>query len=103
GVLVSHEHGPAPLAAKTKALKDAENEQQDRRPDADLGVGWHEADQEGRNAHDHQRKDEHALAADAVAEVAEDNAAERARDKSDREGRISEHGRDEHVARRKIQ
>jgi hypothetical protein len=45
---------------------------------ADLVVAGQQADQEARDAHQGHRQHEHPLAAQAIAEVAEDQAAERA-------------------------
>ena len=86
GVLDRHQHRAAPLAADPDALGEAQQHQQHRRPDADLGVGGQAPDQEGGHAHDQQRQHQHGLAADAVAEVAEDDAAERPADEADGEG-----------------
>ena len=53
--------------------------------DADRRVRRQAADQERREAHDQQRGHEHRLAPDAVAEVTEDDAAQRARGEADGE------------------
>src|SRR4029453_17504097 len=76
GVLDRHQHGPAPLAAHPDALGDAQGDQDDRGPDADGVIGRQQADEEGGDTHDEQRQHQHGLAADAVAEVAEDDAAQ---------------------------
>ena len=55
----------------------------DRGPRSDLRVGRQQADAERGDAHDHERQDEHRLAADAVAEMADDDAADRPRDEPD--------------------
>ena len=101
-VLIGHQHRAAPFAAQPDALEHAQ-EQQHGRPDADAVVGGHQADQEGRHAHDHQRHHQHALAADAVAEVAEDQPAQRTRDEADREGGVGQHGRHQRVVRGEVQ
>ena len=75
GVLGGHQHGAAPLAADRDALHDAQQHQQDRRPHADLGVGGQQADQGAADAHQRHAQHEHLLAADPVAEVAEQDAA----------------------------
>jgi hypothetical protein len=46
-------------------------------PDADGVIGRHQPDAEGRHPHDEQRQDQHGLAPDPVAEVTEDDPAER--------------------------
>ena len=66
-------------------------------------VGRQHADQEGGDAHDHQGHHQHALAADLVAEVAEDHAADGARQEAHGEGAVGQHGRDERIAAREIQ
>src|SRR3954449_12076144 len=42
---------------------------------SDGGVGWHETHQNGRHAHQHEGCDQSRLAADAIAEMAEDRGA----------------------------
>ena len=49
-------------------------------------VGRQAADQEGADAHDDDGQRQHLLAADLVAEMAEDGRAERAREEADRVG-----------------
>jgi hypothetical protein len=92
-VLGGHQHGAAPLAADGEALGQPADQQQDRRHDADRRVRREQADREGRDPHHHQRDDQHLLAADAVAEVPEDDAAERACREADRVGTEREQGR----------
>jgi hypothetical protein len=75
-VLDRHEHGSAPLPTHPDALGDAQGDQDDRRPDADGVIGRHQPDAEGGHAHDEQRQHQHGLAPDAVAEMAEDDAAQ---------------------------
>ena len=48
------------------------------REDADLGVRRQDADERGREAHDRDRHEERELAADDVADAAEERRAERA-------------------------
>ena len=62
------------------------DDQQDRREDADRGVGGQQADHEGGQPHHDQRGHQDRLAADLVAEVAADDAAERAGGEPDPEG-----------------
>ena len=52
---------------------------QERRGDADAGMGRQQAHQQGRHRHQQHAEHEHALAPDAVAEVRHDDAAERSR------------------------
>ena len=90
--LRGQQHGAAPLAADADALGEAEHDQQDRREDADLAVGRQEADQDGRDADQRQRPDQHLLAADPVAEATEDDAAERSGDVADGVGAERQQG-----------
>ena len=80
------QHRAAPFAADADALEHAQHGQDDRAPDADRCVGRHEGDQEGGDAHQHQRGDQRRLAADAVAVVAEDRGADRPADEADEVG-----------------
>ena len=102
-VLGGHQHRTAPLAADGEALQQPADEQQDRRRDADGGVRREQADREGRDTHQHQRDDEHLLAADAVTEVAEDDATERPGDEADRVGAEGQQGRVDRVGVREEQ
>src|SRR3546814_18688905 len=65
------------FAAERQSLHETQQHQQDRRGDADGGVGGEEADGEGGGAHQPHRHQEGVLAADKVAEPAEDQRAER--------------------------
>ena len=86
GVLDGEQHGAAVLTADADALQHPEHDEGDRRPDADLVVGRQQADERRADAHDHQRQQQHLLAADPVAEVAEDQPADRAGEEADGEG-----------------
>ena len=83
GPLSRHQHRAAPLAADGEPLQRAAERQQHGAPDADRVVGRHQPDGHGRDAHHHHRRDEQRLASDAIAEVAEQSGAERARDEAD--------------------
>ena len=86
GVLDGEQHGAAVLAADADALQDPQHDQGDRGPDADLVVRRQQADRGGADAHDQQGQDQHLLAADPVAEVAEDQPADRPGEEPDGEG-----------------
>jgi hypothetical protein len=75
-VLVRHEDGPTPLGAERQPLDDPDDDEKDRRENADRLVGRQQADGERGQAHDDQRGDEDRLAADPVAEVTADDAAD---------------------------
>ncbi len=70
-------------------------QQRGGRPQTDAVVGGDQADQYGRHPHDHQRQDQHASAADAVAGVPEDHAAQRPGDEAHGKSGIGEQGRDQ--------
>ena len=65
--------------------------------DPDGGVAGQQADQQGGDADQHQRADQDVLAADLVAEPAEDDAADRAGDEPDRVGGEGQQGAGERV------
>ena len=75
--------GAAPLAADAEPLDKADDGQDDGAPDADRRVARDETDGEGREAGQQQGCDQRHLAADAVAEMAEQRRADRAGDKAD--------------------
>ncbi len=101
--LQRHQHGAAPLAAEAEALHEAQRDQQDRRPDADRGVGRQQADGERGTAHQQQGHDQDVLAAEPVAVVAEDDAAERPGDEADGVGGEGEQRADERLEAREEQ
>ena len=78
-ILKCHQHGAAPLAAHGEALRQAKHSHHDRCRDADRSVGRHQPDQERRCAHHRQGQHQQRLAADPVAEMTEECAANRAR------------------------
>ena len=94
-----HQHRAAPLAADREALDDAEHDEPDRRPHADARVAGQQADQHGREPHQHQAQHQQFLAPDAVAEMAEDDPAERPRDEADGIGGEGEQRPDQRVER----
>ena len=98
-VLERHQHGATPLAAEPEPLREPQDDEQDRGGDADGGVGGQQADEERRDTHDQQSDDEHLLAADAVAEMAEDDAAERPGEEPDGVRREGQQGADQRVER----
>ncbi len=53
-MLDGHENGAAPLATGGDPLQDAQEDEQDRRGDADGGVRRQHADQGGGGAHEHE-------------------------------------------------
>jgi hypothetical protein len=93
------------LGARAEALQEAQEDQQQRRPDADRAVGGQAADQERGRAHQEERADQHPLAAVLLPEVGEEQPAERPGGEADRVGRERRDeargrgdGREEHLA-----
>ena len=76
----------AVLAAQRETLGKAEADQNDRRDDADRGVGRQQSDEESADAHERHCDDESVFAADKVAEPAEEQCAERTHGETGREG-----------------
>jgi hypothetical protein len=76
-VLDGHQRRPAPLSTDAKPLQEAQGHEQDRGQHADGVEGGQQSYKERREAHDEQGENEHGLAADLVAVVAEDHAAYR--------------------------
>ena len=94
GVFTHEGGGTGVLAAGGEALDDLEQHQQGGRPHADLRVAGQQANGEGARGHDHQRRGQDLLAADLVAEPAEDHAAEGPGNEGGGEGSQQEQGLD---------
>jgi hypothetical protein len=65
-------------------LDHPQHREDNRSPDSDRGIGRHESDKKGGDAHAEQRGNEGRLAADAVAVMAKDRRADRPLDESDK-------------------
>src|SRR3954452_22754643 len=89
-MLDRHQDSAAPFAAYRNPLADSENDEQHGRPDADLRVGGEQADQNSRYAHQKQAEEEHALSADPVSEMSENEPAQRSRKEAN--GKCRERG-----------
>ena len=76
----------APLAAEPDTLSQAQQAEQPGRREPDRGIARKHADQRRGQAHHDQRGDQRRLAADAVAEMAEQHRADRPREERDAEG-----------------
>ena len=74
-MLDGHQRRPAPLPADAEPLQESQDHEQDRGQHADGIEGGQQSYKERREAHDEQGEDEHGLAADLVAIVAENHAA----------------------------
>ena len=85
-VLGRDEHRAAPFASERDALRDTERHQQDRPEPAGLVEGRQDADEAGRHAHDGHGDDQGGAAAEPVAEVSEQDRAERTHDERDADG-----------------
>ncbi|MNF47322.1 hypothetical protein D3C84_285140 [compost metagenome] len=86
GMLIRGDSGPGQFGTRAQALNDPHQHQDDRCPDADRGIAGNQADQGGAHPHHAERDDQHLFAPEAVAQVAEQNAAERTGDEADGEG-----------------
>ncbi len=102
-VLGREQHRAAPFAAEAEPLAETAQREQQRRGDADRGIGRQHADHDGRQAHRQQRSDERRLAPDAVAEMAEHGRADRPCEECERERRERLQGRRCGIARREEQ
>jgi hypothetical protein len=71
---------PPQFSAEPHALNQAQQNQQNGRCDADLLVGGEEADEEGAKPHDDDRRREHGLAAERIAEMPKDRGAQGSRE-----------------------
>src|SRR3954468_21573082 len=81
GVLDCHKHRAGPLAPNSKALHETHQNEKDRCPNSDAGIGRQEPDYCRGQPHRHKRQHEGRLASDPVAVVASDEPADRACDK----------------------
>ncbi|MNS95789.1 hypothetical protein D3C72_1300610 [compost metagenome] len=78
--MLGHEHpGARYLATDGRALDHAHQQQQDRRPHADLCIGGQQAHDQRWQGHHEDAQGEHLLASEQVAEVGHDDAAQRPR------------------------
>jgi hypothetical protein len=76
-MLENHRARARDLTSYSKALDETENNEKHRREQADLLVGWQEADRHGREAHEQHAQDQHILATVGVAPVPENKRADR--------------------------
>ncbi len=75
--VLGHEYpGARHFTTNGSTLDHAHQQQQDRRPQADLRVGWQQAHDQRRHGHHEDAQGEHLLAAQQVAEVRHDDAAQ---------------------------
>ncbi|MNN18337.1 hypothetical protein D3C81_1315440 [compost metagenome] len=77
-VLRDEDPGARHLTADGRALQDAQDQQRDRRQQANRGIGGQQAHQHRRHGHQQDGQREHLLAAEQVAEVRHDDPAQRA-------------------------
>ena len=92
GVFGDEDRCPGVLPAHREALSHLRQQQQDRRPDADRGVGRYQADGKGAQRHDHDGCGEDLLPPEAVAQGAEEQPAQRADQERHRErGQCRDH------------
>jgi hypothetical protein len=82
-MFADQQHRTAPFASDREALDESADDQQGRRKNADLLVSREQTDGNRAQPDDQQTPLQQLLAADRVAEVPEDDAADRACDESD--------------------
>jgi len=85
-VLDGEEDSATPLAAEAKALAEAAQREQEGCAEADGAVGGQSADGDSGEAHGGEGEDQGGLAADAVAEVAEERGSDGSCQKGDAKG-----------------
>ena len=86
-VFSRHQRRTAPFAAQADTLADTADAQQQRGEQADFLISRQQADANGRQPHRQQRSHQRFLAADFVAEVAEQRRTDGAREKRQRQRR----------------
>jgi hypothetical protein len=91
-VLQAHRVRAGLLARGRQALEEPQRDEEDRRGDADGVVARQAPDEERRGAHEQEGEDEDLLAAEAVADVSEDDRADRAGGVADAESGEGEQG-----------
>ena len=93
--------GRSPFAAGRKALHQAGDDEQQRRRDADRRVGRQDADQHRADRHQRDGDEQRGLASVRVADAAENDSAERARDEAEPIGEERREQRGDFIALRK--
>ena len=88
---------PAVFAAERQTLEHAQAHQNDGREHADAVVARQNADEKGRQAHDHDGDQEGVFAPHEIAERTEDEGAERADEEAGREGEERRQGLARHA------
>ena len=99
---LEQKHGRGPhLAADRKSLKEARDNQEDRRQDANRLVAGRERDDAAADGHQPNGEGHRRLAPGAVAVSADEGAAKRPRDEADAEGGGRRQIAHQHIVRRK--
>ncbi|MNO95210.1 hypothetical protein D3C76_868460 [compost metagenome] len=76
-ILGDEDRGAGVLTAHREALGHLGQQQQDRRPDADRGIGRYQANGKGTERHDHDGRGKHFLSPELVAQRTEEQPAQR--------------------------
>ena len=100
-VFVGQQQRTAPFTADTHALNNAQGNQQGGRPQAHHLIGGKQADRHRGAAHQRQGQHQRLLAADAIADMGENDPADGADKKGQREGEPGEDQADDRVDHRK--
>ena len=85
GILGGHQCGTSPFTAQPQTLSDAEDAQQQRRPEANALIVGQQADGNGGKPHQQQRGHQRLLAADAVTKVPEQRRTDGTRQEGQRQ------------------
>ncbi|MNV63874.1 hypothetical protein D3C71_1564930 [compost metagenome] len=96
-VFVGQQQGTAPLSADAQALDQAQHDQQDGRPDANLVIARQQADEHRGTPHQRQGDHQGLLAPDAITDVREDKAAQRTDEEGQRKRQVRQHQPDDRV------
>src|SRR6266487_2374566 len=97
------EHRSAPLAADANALDETQRGEENGAPDANLLIRRHERDQESRDAHQQQRRNQRSFAAKPISIVAKNRGANWSSQKTDGVNCERFQRADERVGSREIQ
>ena len=97
------QHRPAPFAAEADTLDEPQQHQDNRAPDADRLIGWHQADGERGEAGQQQGHDQRVFASNPVAVVPEQRRPDGSCDEPEEENHIGLQGADQRVGPRKVE
>jgi hypothetical protein len=97
GMLHCQHSGSAQFAAEREALHQPHQDQQDRGGDADRVIARQQAEEQSRDTHRGKSEDKHRLSPDPVAQVSDDDPADRPHEERNGEGRQRDQNSDEAI------